>query len=197
MAAVMEIHLVCDRLLDMEPAMQVLNTSGLKAVVKEQFYIDDWTWENEHRLDKMSNLDEFLTQGKIITIKFVTNKYKDMGITIERGYNQYIYNMWINTEGFPYLDVNQVYAGNADHFAQVYQILGKIIRSQRITFTLVAIGVESIFEYRGNIADTMQSAKNITTWIFDKSIGDKICLTGYAEKTIPDFNIVAFERKLN
>lgn len=74
-----------------------------KAGIKKLWSIDDWEWRNQQELRTFSDIERRLDEGKIIVVNFETDQWKDMGMYIEKE-KEYIYSLWINTEGVPELD---------------------------------------------------------------------------------------------
>ena len=66
-------------------------------------YTQGWEWRNQQELRTFSDIERRLDEGKIIAVNFETDQWKDMGMYIEKE-KEYIYSLWINTEGVPELD---------------------------------------------------------------------------------------------
>ena len=66
-------------------------------------YTQGWEWRNQQELRTFSDIERRLDEGKIIVVNFETDQWKDMGMYIEKE-KEYIYSLWINTEGVPELD---------------------------------------------------------------------------------------------
>ena len=142
---------------------------GIKrAGIKKLWSIDDWEWRNQQELRTFSDIERRLDEGKIIAVNFETDQWKDMGMYIEKE-KEYIYSLWINTEGVPELDSDMINEGNIGYYEKACRILEELISEYHIEFRVIAIGVECDVQYHEDIEKMMHDSRGVTMWIFNKN----------------------------
>lgn len=195
MAATLNINWVCGKLLNIDSILQEFKDSGIEVWIEKKSCIDTWMWDHQQKFQTASEMERSLDKGKIAVFHLGAHRWKDFGMYVEKTEGKYVYDLWINTEGYPELDADMITAGNQKHFQQIYQIILQMFKKQSAMFEVLAIGVEIIFRYRKNILDTMKESEHVITWMIDQSLEKDIVLTGYHKKVIDNFDIVVFERQ--
>lgn len=194
MAANLDINIVCEELPDMNSLMMELRDNGINVTIEKKSYIDNWMWDNHKEFKNISQMEKLLSEEKIIVINLNTHIFKDMGIYIEKISDRYIYDLWINTEGFPDLDAGTVNMQNEKYFKKIYQIAGSMIKKRILSSVILGIGVETVFRYRENIMDIIRDSDNAAVWIMDKNSARDMILADYKKKSADEADVIIFEK---
>ena len=120
-------------------------------------------WANQQELQSMYLVSHALNESKIIVINLKSDSLKDLGIYLEKINEEYVYNLWINTEGYPDLDADKINTSNEHYFQKFYQTFGEVVKKQNIAFRILGIGVETNFQYKKNNSDIIRKSENIIT----------------------------------
>ena len=80
----------------------------------------------------------------------------------------YLYTFWINTDGFPELDVDKITDANRKYYNQVYHILDKLIEEYNLPFNYIAIGLESDIRCCADIRTAISNSNNVIVWLIKK-----------------------------
>ena len=129
--------------------------------------MDDWGWSNKRQLDSVAEITEELDKGKIITIELQSKQWKSLGMFAEKE-GVYLYTFWINTDGFPELDVDKITDANRKYYNQVYHILDKLIEEYNLPFNYIAIGLESDIRCCADIRTAISNSSNVIVWLIKK-----------------------------
>ena len=129
--------------------------------------MDDWGWSNKRQLDSVAEITEELDKGKIITIELQSKQWKSLGMFAEKE-GVYLYTFWINTDGFPELDVDKITDANRKYYNQVYHILDKLIEEYNLPFNYIAIGLESDIRCCADIRTAISNSNNVIVWLIKK-----------------------------
>lgn len=191
MAIVLDIYLLSKKTLELNTIENTMNK--YKIIVDTISSIDSWLWDNEHQISDLDNIVEVINQNKIIIIKLISPLFKDLGIYIEKIRNKYLYNLWINTEGYYELDCDSVNARNSAFYEKIYQAILNVESRVPNSLEVAGIGLESDFHYSENIGDIIQSSRNIVAWILNDNIKEE-ALGGYKKKIIKEANKILFEK---
>lgn len=190
MAATWDFHFICPTPMELEKILR-------KQMVHSIASIDNWEWQNQHSLSHISEINNTLNKGKIVIVDIELNSYKSAGLYIQKEKeNVFIYNFWINTEGFPELDSDTINKDNFMQYLHAYQIIGKLLKKHPIDFKAIAIGVESDMQYSDDIKDMINHSKNITVWILLQNIGTNLTIENYHKKTIVELAAFIFEKEM-
>ena len=129
--------------------------------------MEDWGWSNKRQLDSVAEITEELDKGKIITIELQSKQWKSLGMFAEKE-GVYLYTFWINTDGFPELDVDKITDANRKYYNQVYHILDKLIEEYNLPFNYIAIGLESDVRCCADIRTAISNSNNVIVWLIKK-----------------------------
>lgn len=128
------------------------------------FSIDDWWWSNKQKLDNVRQIEEELDKGKIITIEMQSKLWKSLGMYLEKE-QLYQYTLWVSTEGFHELDIDQITDANKKHYNEAFCILDRLIKEYDIPFNYIAIGLESNIQCCAEIKKAISNSNNVIAWI--------------------------------
>ncbi len=198
MAIILELNMICVRPFDIN-ILQSITDYDLNFSIDNVSCIDNWMWENQTELKDNADIERYLNNKKIIVINLKSFKFNDMGIYIEKINDEYIYNIWINTEGYPELDSDVLNPNNFDFFKKLYNILSQILREQNIQYKILAIGTEILFFYDKDINSIFMKSKNVISWIINRELvgtfnSKEILKKEYKEKEIYGLNAIVFEK---
>lgn len=193
MAVVLDINLLCKEIIDFSILKDIMNNYEVNLDTISS--IDNWMWDNEQKVvNDFNSMSKILNQNKIIVIKLASRLFKDLGIYIEKTGTDYLYTLWLNTEGYPQLDSDLVNIENRIYYESVYQEILKFENKNPELLKIVGIGIESDFFYSRDIVDIIRNSKNITAWILNGNIKDKISLSRYSERSIKGTDKKIFEK---
>lgn len=170
MAVVLEINLVCKKLVNLNQVLQNSQIRELNPSIERISIIDNWSWENQQELQSLSLTSEVLNENKIIVVNLKSSKLKSLGCYIEKISEMYVYNFWVNTEGYPELDADEITAQNKKIFKKIYQVIEEEIVNQKIEFQILGIGTETNFQYTGNWVEAIRNSQNIITWFINSNL---------------------------
>lgn len=199
MAIILELNLISVRFFDIVNVLQNINEYNLNFSVDTISYIDNWMWENENELKSNADIETYLNKEKIIVVKLKSFKFNDMGIYIERKNDEYYYNIWINTEGYPELDSDVINKDNIEFFNKLYNLLKKVLSEQNIQYKILAIGEETLFFYSRDINNILTKSRNVISWIINEKLENTFYLREYlkkeySQKEISGLNAIIFEK---
>lgn len=188
MAATWDFYFICPVPIALE---KLLSEQAIHSII----CIDNWEWQNQHSLRHISETSKPLNSQKIIAVDIESKLYKSAGLYIEKEKeNVFIYNFWINTEGFPELDNDSINKNNAIQYLRAYQTIGKLLKKQQIDFKVIAIGVESDIQYSDDMDNMINHSKNIIAWIVPQNTGTDLTIENYHKKTIDQLAAFIFEK---
>lgn len=194
MAIVLEFNLICKNFLDLESILHVPEIRKLDISFEKISSIDNWTWTNQQEVQNMCLVEQILNTSKIVVINLKSSVLKDLGIYVEKINDEYVYNLWINTEGYPDLDADKINLSNEHYFQKFYQIFGDIIKKQNLEFQILGIGLETNFQYKKNNSDIIRQSENIIAWIGNEDLKSNKSLGNYRQKRILGTDFLVFER---
>ncbi len=121
-----------------------------------------------------------------------TSGVKDMGMFAESRTPRYIYDFWLNTEGYSELEREAVDPQNEKVYAQIYDALIKLLRDHQIGFEGRGIGVEMMLYESSDLSDILRESKGVVSWILpgDSRVNEE--LAGY--RMCCRNNLMFFER---
>lgn len=167
MAVAWEINMINEEAISPEILSLIIkeykNDINVTAIVS----MDDWGWSNKRQLDSIAEITEELDKGKIITIEMQSKQWKSLGMFAEKE-GVYLYTFWINTDGFPELDVDKITDANRKYYNQVYHILDKLIEEYNLPFNYIAIGLESDVRCCADIRTAISNSNNVIVWLIKK-----------------------------
>jgi len=194
MAIVLEFNLICKNFLDLKSMLHVPEIRKLDISFEKISSIDNWTWTNQQEVPNMCLVEQILNTSKIVVINLKSSVLKDLGIYVEKINDEYVYNLWINTEGYPDLDADKINLSNEHYFQKFYQIFGDIIKKQNLEFQILGIGLETNFQYKKNNSDIIRQSENIIAWIGNEDLKSNESLGNYRQKRILGTDFLVFER---
>lgn len=194
MAVALEFNLICKKFIDLERVLQNPEIHKLEITMEKIYTIDNWTWANLQELQNLFLISKSLEEAKIAVINLKSNLFKDAGIYIEQINEEYVYNLWINTEGYPDLDADEINSRNKHYFQKFYQIFEEVERQQNIGFRILGIGLETNFQYDKENSDVIKKSKNIIAWVVNKDYLNDMDLINYRKKKNVGMNMVIFEK---
>lgn len=194
MAIVLDINVLCKKVLNFNLIKDLIN--DYEAVVDSINSIDTWEWDNEQQIN-FWQIEDVVNKGKIIIVKLVSPKFKDLGIYIEKMNDVYLYTLWINTEGYPELDSDTISVKNRIYYEKVYREILKINKSNQSLIKIVGIGLETEFSYDENVIGIVQSSRNMSVWIVEDYINLETELINYRKNMAKEFGVIIYERDIN
>lgn len=194
MAVVLEFNLICKAIIDLDSALQNSTISKLNISIEKISSIDNWMWENQQKLQDMSLVENVLEDAKIVIVNLKSPVLKDLGVYVEKIREEYVYNLWINMDGYPNLDTDNISSRNRHYFKKFYQTFGEEVKKQNIQFRILGIGLETKFQYEEKNSDIIQKSENIISWIVDKDFKDGRLLNNYKKNEFKGMNFLVFEK---
>ena len=166
MAVVLDINMLCNEILDLNMIATLLNKYSI--CMESMNVIDSWMWDNEKKVEDLNQIASILDMQHIVIIKLKSPQIKDMGVYIEKFENQYLYTLWINTEGYPMLDCEKITKDNCEYYKEIVRAILELNGLIKDFFDLVGIGLETDICYEKNVMDIVQNSKNVMIWILSK-----------------------------
>lgn len=194
MAVVLEFNLICEDVIDLEQVLQNSEIKKLEISIDKISSIDDWRWMNQQEIQNILLINQILKKGKIIVINLKSSILKDLGIYVEKINGEYVYNLWINTEGYPELDADKINPSNEHYFQKFYQIFGEVIKKQNIMFRILGFGLETKFQYKKSNSDIIRKSDNIIAWIGNQDLRSEVALSNYKERKEVGIDFLIFEK---
>lgn len=182
MAAVININCVLRDVADIADILQELKKGKLDTKIVKAFSMDNWRWENQREIHDLSAADQLLRDQKIIVVNTGIYPFRDSGMYIEKSGDKYIYDFWINTEGFPELDSDDINARNKRFLEKLQNIAMQFVTNHISVFEMLSIGNETVFKYRGNIEDTVRDTAGVFVWMFPQTLNIAIPMQGYGKR---------------
>ena len=167
MAVAWEINMINEEAISPEILSLIIKEYKNDINVTTIVSMDDWGWSNKRQLDSVAEITEELDKGKIITIEMQSKQWKSLGMFVEKE-GVYLYTFWINTDGFPELDVDKITDANRKYYNQVYHILDRLIEEYNLPFNYIAIGLESDVRCCADIRTAISNSNNVIVWLIKK-----------------------------
>lgn len=167
MAVAWEINMINEEAISPEILSLIIKEYKNDINVTTIVSMDDWGWSNKRQLDSIAEITEELDKGKIITIEMQSKQWKSLGMFVEKE-GVYLYTFWINTDGFPELDVDKITDANRKYYNQVYHILDRLIEEYNLPFNYIAIGLESDVRCCADIRTAISNSNNVIVWLIKK-----------------------------
>lgn len=167
-----------------------------KIGIEKMLSIDDWAWTNQREVQGFLDMERRLEEGKIIVIYIESNKWKNVGLYIEKEEEEYIYTLWFNTEGIPELDSSKINNSNIKYYKRAYSVLEELIVKYNINFRIIAIGVESDVSYCDNLKKMISDSYNVVVWIINKNEKFKEPILNYKKRVEDAMNAIVYENIL-
>lgn len=194
MAITWNFHLISSTRIESNTILNIIKKYQTQIKVKTLFSIDDWTWNNQQKLQSILEINEKLDGGEIIIANLEWNGWKSAGMYIEKE-EDYLYTLWVNTEGIPALDAEIVDYENTRYYERAYQFIGGFIKEHSIGFKAIAIGVESDILHNGDMQKMIESSEHVVAWMVNESLEVNFSTERYQEKIIGEWDMVIWEMK--
>lgn len=166
MAVVLDINILCNKMLDLTQSASLLAKHNVS--LDSMNSIDNWMWENEKEIEDSKQIANILDIQHIVIIKLKHPSIKDIGIYIEKIENQFLYTLWINTEGYTMLDCEKITKDNNEFYKKIVLSILEMNKLIEDSFEVIGIGLETDFYYEKNVIDIIQKSKNMMIWMLKK-----------------------------
>lgn len=166
MAAVLEISMLCNKILDLSMFTELL--CEYRVSIESVNSIDNWLWENERSINDTDRIADILDMQHIAIIKLKQPMFKDMGVYIEKVENQYLYTLWINIEGYSELDCERITVHNREFYEKIVETILELNKPGKGLFEVAGIGVETDIQYNKNVMDIIRNSKNVAIWLLNR-----------------------------
>lgn len=191
MAVVLDINILCSKMLDLNKSASLLAKHNISIGAINS--IDNWMWDNEKEVEDFKQIANILDSHHIVTIKLKQPSIKDMGVYIEKVENQFLYTLWINTEGYAMLDCEKLTVNNSEFYKKLIQAVLEMNRLIEDSFEVVGIGLETDFYYEKNVMDIIRKSTNMLIWILNVHDGLNIQLDRFKGNVIEDVYVFTRE----
>lgn len=191
MAVVLDINILCSKMLDLNKSASLLAKHNIS--IGSINSIDNWMWDNEKEVEDFKQIANILDSHHIVTIKLKQPSIKDMGVYIEKVENQFLYTLWINTEGYEMLDCEKLTVNNSEFYKKLIQAVLEMNRLIEDSFEVVGIGLETDFYYEKNVMDIIRKSTNMLIWILNVHDGLNIQLDRFKGNVIEDVYVFTRE----
>lgn len=188
MAIVLDINILCNKMLDLNTITMLF--SKYEVSIEYMKSIDNWMWDNEKKIESSKQVMTILDMQHIVIIKLMQPLIKDMGVYIEKIKNQYLYTLWINTEGYPMLDCEKITLDNSEFYKEIIKAILELNRLIKDSFEVVGIGLETDIYYEENIMDMIENSKNIMIWLLNKHIKLNFELENFKGNVVEDIYVL-------
>lgn len=196
MAATLDFNLLCLQKINLKEVFKAINVKyGIK--VGQMLSINNWNWEEERTINNLHIIDNILEKKRIVVIYLKSEVFSDIGLYIEKFDQEYLYSIWINTEGYEYMDSDKVDIHNVKYYEFIYQMFAEFVKRFGIAYRVLAIGVETNFIYSKNNEEIVKKSEYITSWVFKD---DKIFSGSkeiYKKKSVDGLIGVIFEKNVH
>ena len=166
MAIVLDINILCNKMLDLNMITTLLTKHRVS--IESMNSIDNWMWDNEKKIEDSKQIATILDMQHIVTFKLKQPSIKDIGVYIEKIENQFLYTLWINTEGYPMLDCEKITMDNCKFYKEIIQAILALNGLIEDFFEVVGIGLETDICYERNVMDIIRKSKNVMIWMLKK-----------------------------
>lgn len=194
MAITWNFHLISSKCISLNTISDIVRKYQSTIGVKDVFSIDDWTWNNRQELQSILDINEKLAEGKIVIADLEWNGWKAAGVYIENE-EDYLYTLWMNTEGIPELDKEIIDYRNREYYEQAYQCIREIVKEHSIDFTVIAIGLESDILHSGDVQEMIKASEHVVTWIINDCLDIDFSMERYQKRTVEEWNVVIWEMR--
>lgn len=165
MAVVLDINILSNKMLDSTKSISLLAKHNIS--LDSVNGIDNWMWENEREIENSKRITNILDMQQIVIIKLKKPSIKDIGIYIEKIENQYLYTLWINTEGYTELDCERITKDNCEFYKKIVESVLEMNKLIKDSFEVVGIGLETDFYYEKDVMDIIRKSKNMMIWMLN------------------------------
>lgn len=193
MAATLDFNLLCLQKINLKEVFKALNVKyGIK--VGQMLSINNWNWEEERTINNLHIIDNILEKKRIVVIYLKSEVFSDIGLYIEKFDQEYLYSIWINTEGYEYMDSDKVDIHNVKYYEFIYQMFAEFVKRFGIAYRVLAIGVETNFIYSKNNEEIVKKSEYITSLIFKDDQNFSGSKEIYKKRLVDGLKGVIFEK---
>lgn len=179
MAANIDVTCVFREAMDVADVLQELQGNGRNVRIKKTFCMDNWRWEGRREVQDLSEVRGLLRDQRIIVVNAHVDPFRDFGCYLEKNGDNYIYDFWMDTEGFPELDSDVIHPQNRWFYDGLQDAVTPFLERHVPDFEFLSAGVETVFSYRGNAAGTIRATEGVVLWMVPGKTGQGIDLQGY------------------
>lgn len=195
MAATLDLNFLCVEQIDLKNFFFSI-TKNYNMLIEKIISIDNWMWENETVINDVNDIDETLHRNKIVVINFVCYLFKNLGMYIERVNEKYIYSIWINTEGYSELDSDIITLQNKSYYNKIYNEISRF----KISYEILAIGIETTFDYYEDMVQIIQKSQNVVVWVINSDLDSDLekyfIINRYKKRFIYELGVFGFEKQI-
>lgn len=166
MAAKVEIYLDVQCWLNPYCIFQLIAASPETIIISK---IDNWSWENELRLGATADIQRVVDNGRIVLIDSFDKNYGNIGLSIERSGQSYLYSLWFDTYLMEFLDSSVITRENVGFYRKIYSRFSDLVCGTNLDFRYLAIGSEAVLKSDADINEMIFSSSGIAAWIINKS----------------------------
>lgn len=166
MAIVLDINILCNKMLDLNIITTLLTKHRVS--IESMNSIDNWMWDNEKKIEDSKQIADVLDMHHIVIIKLKQPSIKDIGVYIEKIEKQFLYTLWINTEGYPMLDCEKITLDNCEFYKEIIKSILALNGLIENSFEVVGIGLETDICYEKNVMDIIRKSRNVMIWMVNK-----------------------------
>lgn len=195
MAIVLEFNLICKAPLDLSHMLYNSIICKGQVEIERLSCTDNWLWMNQQTIENIFSLNEKLEEDKIVIINLKAKAFKDLGIYAEKVNDEFVYELWINLEGYSALDEEEVNDKNESYYQKMYQVIEEVINEQKLEFRILGIGLETKFEYAKYNYDVIKRSENIIVWIVNKDSEEDIMPAGCNSKRPFNTDLLIYEKR--
>ena len=207
MSACLDLHFVCaapiDFTKDISPLFEGREADVVQKPEADENIIKDACGRIEAagnrpaEIELLSDIGEVLESGRIVVIRLITPLCRNAGVYPQKVGRKYVWSVWVSLERFPELENGRLNLRNKSHFDYIYSAIAYVSAFFRAHWELLAVGVETEFDYCDDRAEMIRNAHNIAAWSFDERESESSFLLlrqGYHRRWNHDLNAYVFER---
>jgi len=197
MGAKLEINIISSNFICLDVIDNIKNSPRVSDF--EMLAIDDWEYSNEVQISEVEDIRECIAAKQKVFIWFVWENITDCGIFIDKENDKYIYTIWFDTNNNPDYDCDYINDNNKPFYDELYKKLLEFMKIKfNIDYDIIAVGAETVFDWKGSIKKTIDGSKNIVSWIFPNRISENgniiKSLSGYTHKQHQAFSCEIYEK---
>ena len=192
MAAVLEVHLMLRKCPELWTIQRLIRGYGI--TTRSLVSMDSWQFDNPQPVEMPGPLTELLARHPILVAECAAAAFRAAGWHLERAGAEAIFTAWVDTFGHPQLDRDRITAENRSCYAAIYRSIALLARGAPGMFLAAGIGVETVFDYQGALDRAIESAQNMTAWIF--GLGGAAPPDGFAVRRSGADGLCIYEKTL-
>lgn len=150
-------------------------------------------WEDEQDIEGLNQIQGEMDRDRIVVIQLEKQWVKDLGIYIEKYNDEYLYNLWINTEGYEMLDCDVITTKNRFFYEEILIRMCEMEDKIGESIKLLGSGAETEFVYGDDVVSVIQNSRNVAFWIVKDTLINDSIRSAYKERGM-GWGMVALER---